>query len=343
MEDPLEAEAERAAWNAPRYRSTSRGMYEVWYVTAIDPVSQLGLWIRYTIGVSADGVGQGGLWLSAFDRKHPAGNLAHRQMFPLAEVQVGPTGVAIGERGIFDGRRLVGELTDCGQKISWDLSLEPKDEPTPMLPGMAYRSRLIQTKLVGVTLDARLSGTMTIGEQTWDFDDIPAAQSHLWGTRHAHAWTWVHCNAFDVAGVVFEGLVARVRRFGLVSPPLTQLYLRIGDREYPLVGWWRALRSRSEVARGPNWEFRGTGEGVEVSGRVTCRAEDLVGVDYRDPDESPLVCYNSEVASMELQVRYRGTDHYESFRSDGTTAFEFAGRDLPAIAPRTALSVAGSA
>ncbi len=333
LDDQVAAQ-ERIAWNTPRYRARARGMYEVWYVTAVDPSSRLGLWVRYTICVSADGVGQGGVWLAAFDHKHPSGNFAHRQMFPLSEVQVGPTGVAIGEESVFEGRRLVGALADLGRRISWDLHLDPLDRPTPMLPDLAYRSSLIQTKMVGVTLDARLSGTMTVDGQTWDFDEIPAAQTHLWGTRHAHTWSWAHCNAFDVPGVVFEGFVGQIRRLGLISPPLSQFYLRIEGREHRLIGWCRALTNRSRVATGPDWEFMGRADGIEVSGHVSCRPEDLVGVEYHDPDGALLVCYNSEVATMNLRVRYRDSSHYECYVADGTAAFEYAGRNVSALAPR---------
>lgn len=322
----MDTQADRAAWNRPRYRASSRGMYEVWYATAVDPVSQLGIWVRYTIGVSKSRKGQGGVWLAAFDRKHPGGNFARRQMHPLSEVQVGPTGVAVAETSVFDGHRMVGELTDGGCRCSWDLLLEPRDAPTPMLPEGAYRSALIQTKVVGVTLDARLSGTMTIDGQTWDFDDIPAAQSHLWGSRHAEAWSWVHCNAFETEGVVFAGFVARVRRLGLVSPPLTQLTLRLGEREHRLVGWWRALSNRNEVADGPVWQFEGSGDGVSVVADVACRAEDLVRVDYRDPDGSEVICHNTEVATLRLQVRPEGQGHYDSHVAEGRAAFEYGRR-----------------
>ena len=139
-------------------------------------------------------------------------------------------------------------------------------------------------------------------------DGARGGQAHLWGSKHANRWAWVHCNDFAAStgeprrGDFVDGVSVFVPRFGRELGPNT-----------PVVG--RFARARSSRSTGP---LRGQpqpeplrAELVATSRPATAPAQDrgdvdaprdtLVGVTYHDPDGELAYCYNSEVASLRLQ------------------------------------------
>src|SRR5258705_5233443 len=60
------------------------GHYEVYYLSATDPDTGLGLWIRYTLRAPAQGAGECALWFMAMDRD--GSRFARKASHPLDEL-----------------------------------------------------------------------------------------------------------------------------------------------------------------------------------------------------------------------------------------------------------------
>ena len=63
--------------------------------------------------------------------------------------------------------------------------------------------------------DLAVSGTVTMPGRTLELDGARGGQAHLWGSKHALRWAWVHCNDFATEdGRAAPGRLHR-RRLGL--------------------------------------------------------------------------------------------------------------------------------
>ena len=112
--------------NALRWQGQA-GHYEVYYLTATDPRTGVGIWIRYTMLAPLEAVGEPAtcsLWFSAMD---PNGNstIARKASFAIDRMRAasGPFELRIGDALLTD-ERMSGEFED----VAWDLSLDSRAE-----------------------------------------------------------------------------------------------------------------------------------------------------------------------------------------------------------------------
>jgi hypothetical protein len=92
----------------------------------------------------------------------------------------------------------------------------------------------------------------------------------------------------------------------------------------------RILGNRSSFSV-DGWEFEAIDSSLKVAGSVSAKREQLAGVTYRDPDGEEAFCYNSETASVALEVyeRHRRRDAWSpsgTYASSGRCHFEYAQR-----------------
>src|SRR5690242_1997513 len=111
--------------------------YESWFVSARDPASPRGLWIRHTRHRPGRGPESVALWCAVFDLELGPRPGMIKQVFTGF-----PADAAAGEER-FRGQATMGE-----QAASWDLAIA-SDEPAlrPLVPAALYRSPLPRTKL----------------------------------------------------------------------------------------------------------------------------------------------------------------------------------------------------
>src|SRR2546423_8935624 len=100
----------------------SPGHYEVYYLSATDPLSRVGLWIRYTMVAPLEGDATCSLWLMAMDPTGAA-NLGRKASFPIERLDA--------SADPFRLRIADAELTDHGMQgafedVAWDLRWEPR-------------------------------------------------------------------------------------------------------------------------------------------------------------------------------------------------------------------------
>lgn len=332
----------RMAWDG------SAGHYEVWYVTLNHRPSGSGFWIRYTLEAPHAGAGApyAQLWFCRGDRQRPERTFGINRRVPIGtlEAQAQPFSLRLGGAGA-GGRLwdegLSGELAGDGHRARWQLRFAPAPR-VPVhrhLPAFAYAGggRLPSTVVVSPNLSIALRGTIEVDGESYELEGEPGGQSHLWGRKHAYAWAWAHCNAFDTGTghetAVLEALSVQLRRGPLLLPRLTMLSVypegaggpEVACKELRCLPW-----NRSEYHTG-YYHLLGTNERYRVEATLGCRAEDAVMAEYVDPDGDPAYCHNTVVGNCELIIHRRSApwaswQEWRRLGSRGGAHFEWGGR-----------------
>jgi hypothetical protein len=311
------------------------GHYEVYYLTLTDPDTGVGVWIRYTLLAPRGGREPTcALWFALMDpRKGRRPVQARKKTLPIDELhsRSEPFELRIGDAVLTDGA-MKGGFDD----VVWELSWAPAQRPLLPVAPWLHSARLAHTALVLPQADARIDGWIALGEERLDLDQARGGQAHLWGTKHATNWAWARCNDFStVSGepaddLLFDGVSAVVSRFGRPIGPSTPMVGRVGHREFQSTAPLRILTNRAQFSpRG--WKFEAVDANHKLVGEVRASSDQLVGVTYEDPDGQKAYCYNSETASVRVEVyersgRTAGWRASETFLSAGRCHFEYGQR-----------------
>jgi hypothetical protein len=164
--------------------------------------------------------------------------------------------------------------------------------------------------------DARASGQVTVfpghgneepsaGEQRWVVDGWPCMIGHNWGRRHPHLYAWGHCSAWDVPGLVFEAISARVRMGPVLSPMATAAFVRYRGRRVDLNAP-RALAHNRGIVSLRRWEIDAKHAGVRVKCELSAETDDMVGLHYTNPNAATTYCLNSKLAKARLELELPG-------------------------------------
>lgn len=314
------------------------GHYEVYYLTLTDPSSGVGLWIRYTMLAPLADRGEEptcALWFLMMDPRPEAqaATLARKATFGIDQLaaRTDPFRLDLAGASLTDGR-MEGAVEDA----SWDLRWSPAARPhQPVRPALE-RLGLAQTVLVLPHADVAIEGSVEIAGRRIEVARAGGGQAHLWGSKHATSWAWARCNDLMTAdgdparGAFFDGVSVVVTRFGRRVGPNTPVVGHFGGRELRSTSPMRILGNRSRFGV-DGWEFEAGDRSVKVVGAVSARREQLAGVTYHDPDGEEAYCYNSETASVRLEVfergrRTRAWRPAETYTSAGRCHFEHAQR-----------------
>ena len=312
------------------------GHYEVYYLTVTDPGTGVGVWIRYTMLAPLPSAGEEvtcALWFLAMDPKRNGGHtFARHATFPIGELasEVDPFELRIGAATLSD-RGMAGAFED----VLWDLRWEP---------GRAYEhvhtalraARVASTVLVLPHADVAVSGAVSFAGRSLELAAARGGQAHLWGSKHASSWAWAHCNDFTtvdgepVGDTFVDGVSVVVPRFGRQVGPSTPLVARVDGLDFESTSPWRVLSNGSTFTL-TGWRFEAVSGTRKLTGEVDADRELLAGVTYHDPDGELAYCYNTETASMRLQIwdrarRVGGWSHRATLVSAGSAHFEYAQR-----------------
>lgn len=288
----------------------TRGQYEVYYLSLTDPASGYGLWIRYTLLAPLPETGlepTASLWFMAMRPGDPSGPLARKISLPATELetQSNPFSLSIGQANLSDhGMR--GEFED----VAWDLTWISRAPGVQHVHPLMQRAKIAKTVLVLPHPDLKVSGTVRFGSQELTLDGAYGSQAHLWGSKHAGRWAWLHCNDLlredgeHSEGDFIDGVSVIVPRFGREVGPATPFVGRFDEHDFRSIGPLAVARNQSSF-NSTSWQFTARERNRKVVGKVVCDADTLVGVTYQDPDGDLAYCYNSEVASLELDIYHR--------------------------------------
>ncbi len=314
------------------------GHYEAYYLTLTDPRSGVGLWIRYTMVAPLAGTGAVqtcALWLLAIDpRPGRKPTFGRKATLPINELS--------GRSDPFELRIDGAVLTDHGMRggfedVAWDLRWTPGTGAYEHVHPLLRRAGVAQTVLVLPHGDLSIDGAVTLPNEALEISAARGGQAHIWGSKHARRWAWAHCNDFhalegDPAPDTFVDAVSVfVARLGREVGPNTPVVGRIAGQDFSSTSPVRVLANPSTFAL-TGWRFEAIDGGLKLIGEVDADREQLVGVTYHDPDGELAYCYNSETATMRLQVyerarRVGGWAHRETLVANGRAHFEYAQRE----------------
>jgi hypothetical protein len=315
------------------------GHYEVHYLTFTDPATGIGLWIRYTMVAPLPETGEEAtcsLWLCAMDPADPSRNVGVKASLPVSSLRARsePFRLEVGEAWLSD-EGMTGEIEADGTRYAWELRWDSR------LPAYGHVHPVLRAAKIAKTIlflphpDVEVSGTVRLGDRSIDVSGARGGQAHLWGSKHASRWAWVHCNDFtDGDGAprrdaFVDGVSVFVPRFGRELGPSTPVVGRFDGTDLDSIGPIAVTRNPSEFDPG-GWRFEARGKGVRFRGTVSARRDDLVGVTYHDPDGELAYCYNTEVADMRLEVLRRQSGDWAKvaeLTAEGRAHFEYAQRD----------------
>ncbi len=322
--------------NALRW-SGQPGHYEVYYVTLNDPGTGVGLWIRYTMLAPVAGRTEEptcALWFAVMDPSPGAREpvLARKVSFPIERLDAhgDPFRLDLDGACLTDGS-MAGAVKDAWWELRW---VPAARAHRPVHPALE-RLGLAQTVLALPHASVAIEGSVGFGERRIDFANARGGQAHLWGTKHATSWAWARCSDLvspdgdPASESFFDGVSAVVTRIGRQIGPNTPMVGRLAGRELRSTSPLRILANRSRF-NADGWEFEARGAALKVVGAVSARREQLVGVTYHDPDGQEAYCYNSETASVKLEVYERrprtGWAHAGTYISPDRCHFEYAQR-----------------
>ncbi len=317
--------------------------YEVYYLTFNHRATKTGFWIRYTLESPTGGHDRpyAQLWFGFFDALDPTKNFALNKRFPIEQLRASasPFELTIGD-AVLGHAFARGGLEGDGHAARWDLSWLPAAATHRHLPDLIYKTSFSDTRVLSPNLDVPIRGTITVDGRSFTFEGEPGGQTHIWGRKHAHAWAWSHCNAFEGRrGAAFETLTVRLKRRGLVLPPLTIGALYLDGEAHVLTGFRDTLLSRGEYGTA-RYRVVLQSTTVRIAAEYACRPEDMVQTEYTDPDGEPSFCHNTEVADLRLTVSRRAPlslrwMEHARLHADKAAHFEVAAREPdPAITRR---------
>jgi hypothetical protein len=313
------------------------GHYEVYYLTLTDPRSGIGIWIRYTMVAplpSTSSDASCALWLLAVDprRGRPA-TVARKATLPIRALdsRSDPFELRIDGAWLTDSG-MAGALEDVRWDLRWNSAPGSYEHVHPLL----RRAGVAQTVLVLPHADLSIDGNVGLPDERLEISGAHGGQAHLWGSKHARSWAWVHCNDFTgldgepVSGTFVDAVSVFVSRFGREVGPSTPVVGRIEGEDFSSTSPLRVLTNDSTFTL-TGWRFEAVDGERKLLGQVDAERDQLVGVTYHDPDGELAYCYNGETASMRLDVyekagRVGGWAHRQTLVAEGRAHFEYGQR-----------------
>jgi hypothetical protein len=342
------------------------GHYEVWFLTVVHRATQTGFWLRYTLE-SPDplhGAPYAELWFARCDGRDPGRTFGFHRRFPITELQAQhhPFALRISDAELGPDRAS-GRISSVGQagsqagghSVRWDLQWHPAGRAHTLLPSGLYGSwmNIAETLVLSPNHSIYVSGSIEVDGEVFDLQDAPAGQSHLWGRKHAYAWAWGRCNAFDheslprsagnpderierplprPSATVLEALTVRMRRGPVVLPlTLVSVYPDGLDGDEVAFKEFRDLPLTRADFRTGSYSLTARGLTTQIEAQFFCTADDMLRTEYVDPDGAPAYNHFAGAAGCRLVLSRRigpGAPWriFKELRTEHGAQFEWAGR-----------------
>lgn len=259
------------------------GHYEVYYLTLTDGASGVGVWIRYTMTAP----GQAALWFVAGDPVQ--GVIARKALCPIDELQATGGELRIGHSVLSD-RGAAGGFED----VAWDLRWTPSRRSYKHVHPIAERLGLVQSVLELPHADLTIEGVVSYAGARLELQGARGAQAHIWGSKHADNWAWVHCNDLSdargepVRDAFVDAVSVCAHRGGREIGPFTPVVGRFGERDFLSTSPLRVLTNWSSYAL-TGWRFEAVAGARRLIAQIDAERDRLAGVTYHDPMAAPRI------------------------------------------------------
>ncbi len=331
----------RSARTANSLRFDSRavkGHVESYFLRANHPSLPKAIWLKATIlsrpkGATADA------WCIVFDGERGR-TWAHRETVWMGQTRFedGASGGLFAsiagcdfDFGSPGGAK--GQMQGPDGHCSWDLAWVAPESPLArelciypyeaMVEGPFPRSKLLTPYPY-----LRFSGRVECFGEAMDLDGWHGMQGHNWGREHAWEYAWGQCLFPGATGkphCMVEGFTGRIRVAGVVSPRMSAMVIRRGDRAYRFDGIFDFWRQRSEIGQ-TSWTLHLSGRDGEALLVMVADPSLMVCLGYQNPDRRISYCLNSKLARVHLRVNPRNDDAFQCQSEDGG-ALEFLRND----------------
>jgi hypothetical protein len=282
--------------NAPRWPDAGAGFNEAWFVVVSEPRAGRGLWVRYAVDLDAAGAPSFALWGSWFEAGR---TFALKNTLPAAAI--GRTGIAFGP-GELTRDSCSGEVEGGGHSLRWRLMFGQGAPGEELVPGWLRSVAKLRGGGYALSRPATtVTGAVEVDGRMIELQHVSAAQAHLWGRTRYPSWAWARCNAFAEDPDASIDLLD-VEGPGRVRVPLFVFRFRGEVHRFGELPWI-ALGSSRPLA--PSWHFAAQDARLSLDGVVQVSTDQMVQVQYAEPDGLLHHCVNSEVASMDVKVRTR--------------------------------------
>ncbi|MEE2730146.1 MAG: hypothetical protein VYA55_04955 [Pseudomonadota bacterium] len=295
---------QRRAMNECRYLHHAAGHYESYFLRANHPSRPLAFWLRYTIfapkGHAEHNLGE--LWAILFDGESKRIVVA-KESCPLAQCQFdnGQLNVLLKQSRLRPGVA-IGEAKQGRNRIEWDLSYQPGDEPVYLLPESLYDTPLPKAKALVANPNAVFRGTLRVNGETIVVDHWVGSENHNWGSQHTDEYAWGQVAGFDNDSDAFlECATVRVRLGPIKSPRITMLVCRVAGETYVMNNLLRAALAKGRYEYF-NWEFEARNQQARIRGVISAPKHYFVGLTYHNPPGGSHTCLNSKLAQCRLTI-----------------------------------------
>src|SRR6185503_11959236 len=158
----------------------------------------------------------------------PSANVGVKSSLPVAAMSAtkDPFHLRIGDAWLSD-TGMAGSIDKDGVEYAWELEWHPSLPAYGHVHPFLRAAKIAKTVLFLPHPDLAVSGTVRLGERRIDVAGARGGQAHLWGSKHAARWAWVHCNDFAGADgsvrdeTFIDGVSVFVPRFGRELGPST--------------------------------------------------------------------------------------------------------------------------
>ncbi len=329
--------------NALRWDGTP-GHYEVYYLTVTDRTAGIGAWVRYSMLAPLPSSGEHAscaLWVVTVDpRERPAVRFGEMASFGIEQLRAQTEPFELNLAGaMLTDRSMTGALNG----VTWDLCWSSAPAGLRHVHPAVSRARLASTELVLAHPDLEIDGEITAGGRRLELSGARGQQAHVWGSKHARSWAWAHCNDFTTLdgeprpGCFVDGVSAVVAAGRRELTNGTPVIASIDGRELRSFSPLRVLSNYSVFSL-TGWSFEAIDRDLKLVGEVDAFRDQLAGVTYHDPDGELAYCYNSETASMRVNLYERARRvgrwrHVDALTARGRAHFEYAQRAaIPGVA-----------
>jgi hypothetical protein len=281
---------------APRWRGQP-GRLEVWYASATDTATGMGLWFHYELVSPTSGDAYVHGWIATF----PTDGAPAVDRFGPEPVRL------VGADWIRTTYAAAGpeRLTGTAGDTSWDLAWRSDVPPIWTMSAGAWKRELLPSAHVVFAPRARLRGTIRRDGHDLDIDAV-GNLSHIYGHGNAQRWAWLHADLDD--DTTLEVIAAVGRRPAMRwLPPIGFVQLRRNGRDWPRNPLLAAPLFRAKLGS-PTWSVRGIAGNRRLSVKVSQPDDRCVSLDYIDPDGEHATCVNTEIADADVRLEsWRGS------------------------------------